>query len=91
MIRVSHSVNKHLMTGPKETVSFVSPTPSMFPEAWFLETLRLRKNNSMFPVGSVIKEAGKGFLLHACLQSTHAMTNMLASGLNIAMVHSVHI
>ena len=34
------------------------------------------------------KEAGKGFLLHAHMQSTHTMTNMLTSDLNIAMVHN---
>ena len=27
---VGNSSNKHLMTGPRETVSFVSPRPSMF-------------------------------------------------------------
>ena len=63
MIRVSHSVNKHLMTGPKETVSFVSPTPSMFPEAWFLETLRLRKNNlsQCFPWGQSLRRLERVF------------------------------
>lgn len=40
-------ITKHLMTGPTETVSFISPQPSNIKGFW--------KQNSMFPLGPVIK------------------------------------
>ena len=45
-------ITKHLMTGPSETVSFVSPRPQCFPRLRLQGTLRV---NSLFPLGPVIK------------------------------------
>ena len=39
-------ITKHLMTGPRETVSFVSPRASMFPSASPRGTLRSRGNKT---------------------------------------------
>ena len=44
------------MIAPRETVSFVSPRPSMFPEAKPRGALRVEgKQNSLFPEGPDIK------------------------------------
>ena len=44
------------MTGPGETVSFVSPRPSMLPEENSRGTLRVEgKQNSLFPKGPINK------------------------------------
>ena len=73
-------ITKHLMTGPSGNSEFCFPSTSMFPSASPRGTLRVSgKQNSLFPLGPVIKCLMYSHVVHSVIQYYNA-TEELGNG-----------